>query len=186
MGCIISFGSLQPEMSFFSTYLSVMWWYTTSQKILHNSRLKKQHGPSQVRSWDMQIIWHCRTDNHMKNKFCCLFLTPLIFSFFLSRTALHEEMENFKSRKMFILISTVMTWAMTKPQDPVRLKKDKGKPQLVRFQNSNQHVHNFFCSGWQRRSDIRGRLQKTEASPQFQKPHRSGKPCAQIGRKGRC
>ncbi|XP_072218252.1 adenylate kinase 7-like [Leuresthes tenuis] len=33
-------------------------------------------------------------------------------------TALHDEMENFKSRKMFILISTVMTWAMTKPQDP--------------------------------------------------------------------
>ncbi|KAM4521766.1 adenylate kinase 7-like [Odontesthes bonariensis] len=33
-------------------------------------------------------------------------------------TALHDEMENFKSRKMFILVSTVMTWAMTKPQDP--------------------------------------------------------------------
>ncbi|XP_070843607.1 adenylate kinase 7-like [Chaetodon trifascialis] len=33
-------------------------------------------------------------------------------------TALHAEMENFKSRKMFILVSTVMTWAMTKPQNP--------------------------------------------------------------------
>ncbi|XP_018538054.1 LOW QUALITY PROTEIN: adenylate kinase 7-like [Lates calcarifer] len=33
-------------------------------------------------------------------------------------TALHAELENFKSRKMFILVSTVMTWAMTKPQNP--------------------------------------------------------------------
>nr|XP_046228435.1 adenylate kinase 7-like [Scatophagus argus] len=33
-------------------------------------------------------------------------------------TALHAEMENFKSQKMFILVSTVMTWAMTKPQNP--------------------------------------------------------------------
>ncbi|KAM9339221.1 adenylate kinase 7-like [Symphorus nematophorus] len=33
-------------------------------------------------------------------------------------TALHAEMENFTSRKMFILVSTVMTWAMTKPQNP--------------------------------------------------------------------
>uniref|UniRef100_A0A665TK17 Adenylate kinase 7a n=1 Tax=Echeneis naucrates TaxID=173247 RepID=A0A665TK17_ECHNA len=32
-------------------------------------------------------------------------------------TSLHAEMQNFKSRKMFILISTVMTWAMTKPQN---------------------------------------------------------------------
>uniref|UniRef100_A0A8C4DYT2 Uncharacterized protein n=1 Tax=Dicentrarchus labrax TaxID=13489 RepID=A0A8C4DYT2_DICLA len=32
--------------------------------------------------------------------------------------ALHAEMENFKSRKMFILVSTVMTWALTKPQNP--------------------------------------------------------------------
>ncbi|KAM6906142.1 adenylate kinase 7-like [Lycodopsis pacificus] len=30
-------------------------------------------------------------------------------------TALNAEMENFKSRKMFILVSSVMTWAMTKP-----------------------------------------------------------------------
>ncbi|XP_047429129.1 adenylate kinase 7-like [Mugil cephalus] len=33
-------------------------------------------------------------------------------------TALHAEMENFKSRKMFILVSTVMTWAVTQPQNP--------------------------------------------------------------------
>ncbi|XP_040920554.1 adenylate kinase 7-like [Toxotes jaculatrix] len=33
-------------------------------------------------------------------------------------TALHAELESFKSRKMFILVSTVMTWAMTKPQNP--------------------------------------------------------------------
>uniref|UniRef100_A0A665TBL8 Adenylate kinase 7a n=1 Tax=Echeneis naucrates TaxID=173247 RepID=A0A665TBL8_ECHNA len=36
-------------------------------------------------------------------------------------TSLHAEMQNFKSRKMFILISTVMTWAMTKPQSSVNV-----------------------------------------------------------------
>uniref|UniRef100_A0AAR2LCB9 Nucleoside-diphosphate kinase n=1 Tax=Pygocentrus nattereri TaxID=42514 RepID=A0AAR2LCB9_PYGNA len=33
-------------------------------------------------------------------------------------SALHSEMEHFRSPKMFILVSTVMTWAMTKPADP--------------------------------------------------------------------
>ncbi|XP_030577485.1 adenylate kinase 7-like isoform X2 [Archocentrus centrarchus] len=33
-------------------------------------------------------------------------------------TALHDEMESFKSQKFFILVSTVMTWAMTKPPNP--------------------------------------------------------------------
>ncbi|XP_034383664.1 adenylate kinase 7-like [Cyclopterus lumpus] len=33
-------------------------------------------------------------------------------------TTLNDEIENFKSRKMFILVSSVMTWTMTKPQDP--------------------------------------------------------------------
>uniref|UniRef100_A0A669C560 Adenylate kinase 7a n=1 Tax=Oreochromis niloticus TaxID=8128 RepID=A0A669C560_ORENI len=33
-------------------------------------------------------------------------------------TALHNEMPSFKSQKLFILVSTVMTWAMTKPQNP--------------------------------------------------------------------
>ncbi|MEQ2306604.1 hypothetical protein AMECASPLE_009844 [Ameca splendens] len=32
-------------------------------------------------------------------------------------TVLRDEMQNFKSRKCFILISSVMTWAMTKPSD---------------------------------------------------------------------
>ncbi|XP_077408878.1 adenylate kinase 7a [Vanacampus margaritifer] len=32
-------------------------------------------------------------------------------------TALHGEMENFRSKKMFILVSTVLTWALTKKQE---------------------------------------------------------------------
>ncbi|KAM4713176.1 adenylate kinase 7-like [Anableps anableps] len=32
--------------------------------------------------------------------------------------ALRDEMQNFESRKNFILISSVMTWTMTKPSDP--------------------------------------------------------------------
>ncbi|XP_069805334.1 adenylate kinase 7 [Dendropsophus ebraccatus] len=33
-------------------------------------------------------------------------------------SALHTEIENFESQKLFILISTVMTWARSKPLDP--------------------------------------------------------------------
>ncbi|KAF3850122.1 hypothetical protein F7725_019841 [Dissostichus mawsoni] len=42
----------------------------------------------------------------------------LLFSFTSLYVALHAEMENFKSRKTFILVSSVMTWAMTKSQNP--------------------------------------------------------------------
>lgn len=34
-------------------------------------------------------------------------------------TALNEEISHFQKRKMFILVSTVMTWARSKPLDPV-------------------------------------------------------------------
>lgn len=40
---------------------------------------------------------------------------------FALQSALDAEMDNFKSKKTFILISTLMTWAMTRPQDPVSL-----------------------------------------------------------------
>ncbi|XP_030638984.1 adenylate kinase 7 isoform X2 [Chanos chanos] len=33
-------------------------------------------------------------------------------------TALHDKLNSFPSPKMFILISTIMTWAMSKPSDP--------------------------------------------------------------------
>ncbi|KAI1895313.1 hypothetical protein AGOR_G00105010 [Albula goreensis] len=33
-------------------------------------------------------------------------------------SALHEELDNFNGPKMFILVSTVMTWALSKPLDP--------------------------------------------------------------------
>lgn len=34
-------------------------------------------------------------------------------------TALNEEVAHFEKRKIFILLSTVMTWARSKPLDPV-------------------------------------------------------------------
>lgn len=34
-------------------------------------------------------------------------------------TALNEEVVHFEKRKVFILVSTVMTWARSKPLDPV-------------------------------------------------------------------
>lgn len=33
--------------------------------------------------------------------------------------ALNEEVNHFEKRKLFILVSTVMTWARSKPLDPV-------------------------------------------------------------------
>lgn len=37
-----------------------------------------------------------------------------------SLLALQAEMDSFKVRKMLILVSTVMTWAVTKPRDLVQ------------------------------------------------------------------
>ena len=34
-------------------------------------------------------------------------------------SALHAELENFNKMKVFICLSTVMTWARSKPLDPV-------------------------------------------------------------------
>jgi len=36
-----------------------------------------------------------------------------------SVSSLHTEIEHFDSSKMFILLSTVLTWAKSKPLDPV-------------------------------------------------------------------
>lgn len=43
------------------------------------------------------------------------FNSPLVFAF----AALHNSMETFSAPKMFILVSTVMTWACSKAVDPV-------------------------------------------------------------------
>jgi adenylate kinase len=37
-------------------------------------------------------------------------------------SALHSQLEKIDKPKMFILLSTVMTWAKTKPVDPVNFK----------------------------------------------------------------
>lgn len=39
-------------------------------------------------------------------------------------SALHSELERIDKPKIFILLSTVMTWAKTKPVDPVKLKEN--------------------------------------------------------------
>lgn len=139
----MSFGSHLLEMSFFNTCWNVMWWCTTSQRLLHNSRLKKHHGQSQVSEWDRFIIgWtgliiHCSltvTGDYSiwGNPIMCLtklrvsyvFLYTVCVLFLFLQIALHAELENFKSRKMFILVSTVMTRAMNRPQNPVSLWKN--------------------------------------------------------------
>ncbi|XP_061843144.2 adenylate kinase 7-like [Nerophis lumbriciformis] len=64
-------------------------------------------------------------------------------------TAIHGEMEHFKSKKMFILISTVMTWAMTKPQDSEEpdllvteeeFRKRRPHPSFKHHNNMEKHV----------------------------------------------
>uniref|UniRef100_A0A3Q2NTW5 Adenylate kinase 7a n=1 Tax=Fundulus heteroclitus TaxID=8078 RepID=A0A3Q2NTW5_FUNHE len=58
-------------------------------------------------------------------------------------TALQEEMQNFPSRKRFILISSVMTWAMTKPSDADNPEAPRSEEEYIRrrphpsFRNHN-------------------------------------------------
>lgn len=131
------FDSHQLEMSFLNICWSVMWSCTTSPKMQHKKRLKRQHGQLQVRGlitwWTVLIILWSPT----VKRDCIIPYNPimwLIFYFiFFKQTALHAELENFKSRKMFILVSTVMTWAMTKPQNPVSLEKIKASFRVVLY-----------------------------------------------------
>ncbi|KAM6991737.1 adenylate kinase 7-like [Tautogolabrus adspersus] len=60
-------------------------------------------------------------------------------------TALQAEMENFKSQKLFILVSTVMTWAMTKPQNPDETDVVLSEEEYIRRRPhlSFRHHHNL-------------------------------------------
>lgn len=53
-----------------------------------------------------------------------LFLEQMLVKLWLN-TALHEEIDTFSGHKMFILLSTIMTWATTKPVDKVGVIKFK-------------------------------------------------------------
>uniref|UniRef100_A0A8P4KN51 ATPase AAA-type core domain-containing protein n=1 Tax=Dicentrarchus labrax TaxID=13489 RepID=A0A8P4KN51_DICLA len=71
--------------------------------------------------------------------------------------ALHAEMENFKSRKMFILVSTVMTWALTKPQNPVSTLENVSKRKIYflrhRLENASKPLDFSFL---QKKSKLNG------------------------------
>jgi len=47
----------------------------------------------------------------------------LTFSLFI--TEIHSDLDKIEKSKMFILISTVMTWAKSKPLDPVSIDIQK-------------------------------------------------------------
>lgn len=57
-------------------------------------------------------------------------------------SALHNELERIDKPKIFILISTVMTWAKTKPVDPViavlKLDSNYLNKFLIIFHNNNR------------------------------------------------
>ncbi|XP_054131391.1 adenylate kinase 7 isoform X2 [Melozone crissalis] len=64
-------------------------------------------------------------------------------------SALHKEIETFAKQKLFILISTIMTWANTKPFDPENpeapfieedFRKRRSHPGFVDHLNAEKHI----------------------------------------------
>ncbi|NWV28803.1 KAD7 kinase, partial [Origma solitaria] len=64
-------------------------------------------------------------------------------------SALHKEIETFAKQKLFILISTIMTWDNTKPIDPENpetpfcdenFRKRKPHPNFVDYINAEKHI----------------------------------------------
>ncbi|NXB78390.1 KAD7 kinase, partial [Donacobius atricapilla] len=64
-------------------------------------------------------------------------------------SALHKEIETFAKQKLFILISTVMTWGNTKPLDPENpetpfddqhFRKRKSHPSFMDYINAEKHI----------------------------------------------
>ena len=56
------------------------------------------------------------------NKLTCLYTTSnkaKLYVVMFIPIALHAELDNFSQMKLFICLSTVMTWARSKPLDPV-------------------------------------------------------------------
>ncbi|NXO66125.1 KAD7 kinase, partial [Phainopepla nitens] len=64
-------------------------------------------------------------------------------------SALHKEKENFAKQKLFILISTIMTWGNTKPFDPENpenpftdedFRRRKSHPSFMDYINAEKHI----------------------------------------------
>ncbi|NXB00578.1 KAD7 kinase, partial [Cnemophilus loriae] len=64
-------------------------------------------------------------------------------------SALHKEIETFAKQKLFILISTIMTWGNTKPPDPENpetpfndedFRKRKSHPGFMDYINAEKHI----------------------------------------------
>ncbi|NXC83958.1 KAD7 kinase, partial [Cercotrichas coryphoeus] len=64
-------------------------------------------------------------------------------------SALHAEIETFAKRKLFILISTIMTWGNSKPPDPENpeiafndddFRKRKSHPSFTAYINAEKHI----------------------------------------------
>ncbi|NWW12774.1 KAD7 kinase, partial [Oreocharis arfaki] len=64
-------------------------------------------------------------------------------------SALHKKMETFAKQKLFILISTIMTWGNTKPSDPENpetplndedFRRRKSHPSFMDYINAEKHI----------------------------------------------
>lgn len=122
-----------------------IWWsvtslYMTSLRIL--TKLMRLCGLYQVRNENtcnnnVLVVWQSLLNNYLTNllppknlywfrshlelqntEFLLIFMMIALFPQFIF-TEIHSDLEKIEKPKMFILISTVMTWAKSKPLDPV-------------------------------------------------------------------
>lgn len=122
-----------------------IWWsvtslYMTSLRIL--TKLMRLCGLYQVRhentcNNNVLVVWQSLLNNYLTNllppkilywfrshlelqntEFLLIFMMIALFPQFIF-TEIHSDLEKIEKPKMFILISTVMTWAKSKPLDPV-------------------------------------------------------------------
>lgn len=65
------------------------------------------------------MLYWFRSHLELQNtEFLLIFMMIALFPQFIF-TEIHSDLEKIEKPKMFILISTVMTWAKSKPLDPV-------------------------------------------------------------------
>lgn len=99
----------------------------------------------------------------------------------LSFSALSAETTSFESKKMFILVSTVMTWAMTRPQDEVSRQRQLEPVCPPEADAAEAASLTSLSSGGLRTCAHRGGVLQETATPQIQTAQHAGETRAQTG-----
>lgn len=172
-----------------------IWWsvtslYMTSLRIL--TKLMRLCGLYQVRNENTHnnnvlVVWQSLLNNYLTNllppkilywfrshlelqntEILLIFMMIALFPQFIF-TEIHSDLEKIEKPKMFILISTVMTWAKSKPLDPVSshiIARVLG-PQFKQYLNTLTTICELFIPlflGWSRNSLHWGWLQEEETT----------------------